>query len=92
MLLHSSPSVNIHINNHNSGDYLAHPYYEESCWDPIKKGGMSRAWAIGASLRISTPGGEVVQDPCGRERIAGPGGIFVGCPVHELTAVVMGRN
>ena len=43
------PSVDIHIINQNSGDSLAHPLHEESCGDPTM-GGMSRAWAIGASL------------------------------------------
>ena len=43
------PSVDIHSMNQNSGDSLAHPLHEESCGDPIKSG-MSRAWAIGASL------------------------------------------
>ena len=43
------PSVDVHIINQNSGDSLAHPLHEESFGDPIK-GGISRAWAIGASL------------------------------------------
>ena len=39
-----------------------------------------------------TPAGEVVQNPCGRKRSAGPGGIFEGCLLHGLTAVSIGRK